>query len=74
MSLSWKVSDQWKRFQGSLFPWLEEEVGPLRENHRRLVQVLDQICLAGLLRQPGVTGRPLESRVAFARAYIAKAV
>ena len=39
-----------------------------------MVQALDQICLAGLLRQPGVTGRPLESRVAFARAYIAKAV
>ncbi len=39
-----------------------------------MVQVLDQICLAGLLRQPGVTGRPLESRVAFARAYIVKAV
>lgn len=74
MSLSWKISDHWKRFQGSLFPWLEEEVGPLRENHRRLVQVLDQICLAGLLRQPGVTGRPLESRVPFARAFVAKAV
>lgn len=74
MSLLWKISDQWKRFQGSLFPWLEEEVGPLRENHRRLVQVLDQVSLAGLLRQPGVTGRPLESRVPFARAFIAKAV
>ena len=71
---SWKISDQWKRFQGSLFPWLEEEVGPLRRNHQRLVQVLDQICLAGLLRQPGVTGRPLACRVPFARAFIAKAV
>ena len=71
---SWTISDQWKRFQGSLFPWLEEEVGPLRRNHQRLVQVLDQICLAGLLRQGGVTGRPLECRVPFVRAFIAKAV
>ena len=38
MSLRSTLSNVWNRFQGELFPALAEEVCPLLENHKRLVQ------------------------------------
>ena len=41
MSLGEFVSDAWHRFQGELFPFLADGVGPLGRTHRRFVAVLD---------------------------------
>jgi hypothetical protein len=61
--------------QGRLFPRLEEETGPLSENHRRLIEVLAlsrlEAHMDGLHAGPG---RPPHDRVALARAFVAKAV
>ena len=40
MSVGEFVSEAWHRFQGELFPFLADEVGPLGETHRRFVAVL----------------------------------
>ena len=76
MSLQDTLSQYWLSFQHGLFPWLAEELGPLSERHKRLVQVLEFVRVEELL--PGTrgsgAGRPPESRAALARAFLAKAV
>ena len=41
MSLGQRPSGFWHSIQADLFPWLEEELGPLGERYRRLVTVLE---------------------------------
>lgn len=76
MSLRATVSQYWQTFQHGLFPWLAEELGPLSERHKRLVQVLEFVRVEELLpgTRGGGAGRPQESRAALARAFLAKAV
>ena len=75
MALSSTISGLWNRFQGELFPALAEEVGPLLENHRTLVRILDLVEVERFVTTHwGVPGRPLEDRRALLRAFIAKAV
>ena len=75
MALTQTLSNLWTRFQGELFPGLAEEVGPLLEKHKHLVQVLDLVEVERFVdtywRGPG---RPQQSRRALARAFIAKAI
>ncbi len=75
MSLKSTLSNIWTRFQGELFPELAEEIGPLMEKHKHLVQVLDLVEVERFVdtywRGPG---RPQQSRRALARAFIAKAI
>ena len=75
MSLGEFVSEAWHRFQGELFPFLAEEVGPLGKTHRRFVAVLDLAPVEGHVRHHhrGV-GHPPADRNALARAFVAKAV
>ena len=40
MSLRQTLSGFWRSIQGDLFPWLEEELGPLGERYRRFVTCL----------------------------------
>ena len=75
MSLRSTLANVWNRFQGELLPALAEEVGPLLENHKRLVQVLDLVEVERFVAAcPAVPGRPLQDRRALARAFIAKSV
>ncbi|MEO5332996.1 MAG: hypothetical protein H7839_13335 [Magnetococcus sp. YQC-5] len=37
------LSQIWGRIQGSLMPWLEEELGELTEKHRLVITVLEVI-------------------------------
>lgn len=75
MSLRSILSNVWNRFQGELFPALAEEVGPLLENHKALVRILDLVEVERFVAMHRcVPGRPLEDRRALARAFIAKAV
>jgi hypothetical protein len=75
MSLRESLSAYWQKFQGELFPFLEETVGFLTGPHQVLVAVVDMTRLEAFAPHwPGVPGRPLAERAALARAFVAKAV
>ncbi len=65
----------WQSIQTTLFPWLEEELGPLTDKQQQLVQTLEILRVEQHLPQHfGVPGRPAKDRAAVARAFVAKAV
>ena len=65
---------RWNHIQGTLFPWLREEVDPMTEALGRLVTTLDVIGLEAFVPEPPRgPGRPPEDRRALARAFVAKA-
>src|ERR1035437_2215172 len=68
------VLNQFQRIlQGTLFPTLQEQLGPLSDRHRQLAAVLSMIeALVGCWS--GGVGRPARHRRAMARAFVAKAV
>ena len=75
MPLAERIAGAWSHIQGHLFPWLAAEIGPLTDNHKRLIAVLDVVCIeAHIHMRDGGPGRPLDDRHALARAFIAKAV
>jgi len=70
-----ELSQIWLRIQGSLFPWLAEELGPLTERQQQLVQILELIRIEEHLPiYYGCTGRPPADRISIARAFVAKMV
>ena len=69
------LSNIWNRFQASLFPWLQEELGELTGKQQQLIEVLEIAQIETHLPYVGqVPGRPPEDRCAIARAFVAKAV
>src|SRR5215472_7493921 len=69
------LSRTWSHIQGTLFPWLTEELGPLTEAHKRVVTALEVAGVEAFVRVwPGLPGRPPCDRAALARAFVAKAV
>jgi hypothetical protein len=61
--------------QGVLLPTLEEQLGPLTDQHGQLVSVLGLIQLETLLGGwSGGVGRPSRHRRSIALAFVAKAV
>ena len=73
--LSNRISNFWGTIQGSLFPCLEEELLPLTNQHRQLVAILELIRIEDFIFTDFQwMGRPLASRKAMARAFIAKCV
>lgn len=61
--------------QKSLFPRLEDEVGPLTDKHRQVVTVLGLVNVEAFIPWRGVqAGRPPQDRAAIARAFVAKAI
>ena len=74
MSLRESLSSYWEKFQGELFPFLEETVGFLTGSHQALVTVVDMTRLEAFVPHwHGLPGRPLAERAALARAFVAKA-
>lgn len=69
------LSQHWMNIQASLFPWLEDELGPLSENQQQLVTVLEIARIEQFIPYfYGCVGCPLEDRRSIARAFVAKAV
>jgi hypothetical protein len=61
--------------QGNLFPWLQEELGPLTEKQQQLVTVLELSRVEEFIPSyHGYVGRPQDDRCAIARSFIAKAI
>jgi hypothetical protein len=75
LQLANKLSQYWHNIQESLFPWLEETLGPLSEKQQQLVTVLEMSRVEEFIRSfRGYVGRPQDDRTAIARAFVAKAV
>jgi hypothetical protein len=70
------VFARWSHIQGTLFPWLREELDPVTAALEQLIVVLDTIGLAAYVPGPPRhgRGRKPEDRRALARAFVAKAV
>ena len=70
-----RLSHIWQHIQSFLFPMLWEELGELTAKQMLLVSVLEMAKLEEHLPSiRGFPGRPLEDRVAIARAFVAKMV
>jgi Transposase DDE domain/Transposase domain (DUF772) len=69
------LSHYWSKIQGSLFPWLEEELDPLTEKQQQLVAILELVRIEEFLPcYDGYEGRPRKTRSAIARSFVAKMV
>ena len=69
------LAQYWLNIQGSLFPWLKEELGELTEKQQQLISILEMIRLEEFLHLGyGYPGRPPADRMAIARAFVAKQV
>jgi hypothetical protein len=70
-----RLSQIWNNIQYALFPFLEEEQGPLSFQHKRLISILEFIRIeSSLVDFHGCVGRPKKQRAALARSFIAKIV
>lgn len=75
ISLNNALAQFGRLLQQRLFPALAEEIGPLSEKHQQVITVLSLIGMEGHLDgKSGGRGRPAQDRLAFARAFVAKAV
>ena len=75
MPLSELLSNTWCHIQAHLFPWLQDELGPLTDKHEQLIVVLEVAGIEAFVQMwPGLPGRPPADRHALARAFVAKAV
>jgi hypothetical protein len=69
------LSQYWLTIQNNLFPWLKEELGDATEKQLLLITVLEVIRLEEHIPSYfGLPGRPVRSRIAITRAFIAKAI
>lgn len=73
--LASSLSSFWNRIQGSLFPFLEEQLDPLTEKQRQLVAVLELIRIETFLPDHFCReGRPQKTRSSIARSFVAKMI
>ena len=69
------LSQYWNCIQGTLFPFLREELSPLSDLNYTLITCLEMARIEEFLKSfHGIVGRPLADRTAIARAFLAKAV
>ena len=70
------LSHAWHSIQRTLFPFIEEESGPLSEPLKKLVATLELVRIEEFIPPTSVhmPGRPPASRRALARAFVAKAI
>ncbi|MBN1961048.1 MAG: IS5/IS1182 family transposase, partial [Deltaproteobacteria bacterium] len=69
------LSQWWGNIQRSLFPNLQEELGPLTSPLQKVIMTLEMLRVEEFVREQWYSrGRPSSSRKAIARAFVAKAV
>lgn len=67
------LSQFWFKVQYQLFPFMEEEIGPLSDKQLQLISILDLIRIETYLPDRyKCEGRPAKTRAAIARSFIAK--
>jgi hypothetical protein len=69
-----KISDIWFGIQRHLFPFLEEELGPLTEFHKKVTATLEMVRIEAGISDCYGFGRPISNRKALGRAFVAKAM
>jgi len=70
-----RLSSIWYHFQNNLFPILQDELSPLTDNQKKLIQAIDVAQVDRHFPYRGRTpGRPQSNRAAIARAFIAKSI
>lgn len=69
------LSQFWHSVQTNLLPWLGEELGPMSEEHHRVIRTLEMARVEDFVQSyRGLRpGRPAACRAGIARAYVAKA-
>ncbi len=74
-SLTASVAQFWSNIQDTLFPYLEELVGPLTEKQMQLITVLEVVRIEQFIPDyRWYEGRPRKTRAAIARSFVAKMV
>jgi hypothetical protein len=69
------LSQYWTNIQGSLFPFLEEELDLLSEKQQQLITILELIRIEQYIPDHRwYEGRPQKSRCAIARSFVAKMI
>jgi hypothetical protein len=75
MSFRKTLSDFSNNINNSLFPRLQEQLGEMTEEHKRLLAILELVRIEEFVRSTKFKdGRPPKDRCAMARAYVAKIV
>jgi hypothetical protein len=73
--LATTLSEYWIKIQGTLFPWLKEELDSLSEKQQQLIAILELIRIEDFVpKYFGCEGRPQRLRTAIARSFVAKMV
>ena len=73
--LTTTLSQYWDKIQGSLFPWLAQELDPLTKKQQQLVEILELVRVEEFLPDLiGGEGRLPKKRSAIARAFVAKMI
>jgi hypothetical protein len=69
------ISQYWSKIQGSLFPYLEEELDLLTQKQQQLITILEVVRIEQFIPDHrGYEGRPPKTRAAIARSFVAKMV
>lgn len=69
------ISQYWSTIQGSLFPFLEEELDLLTQKQQQLITILEVVRIEQFIPDyRGYEGRPRKARTAIARSFVAKMV
>lgn len=69
------LAQYWLNIQGTLFPFLEEELDPLSAKQQQLVSILELVRIEQYVPDyRWHEGRPRKNRCAIARSFVAKAV
>ena len=72
--LAGTLSQFWLTIQGTLFPWLQQELGELSEKQKQLIAIFELLRIESFISsRRGHAGRPAEDRRALGRAFVAKA-
>src|SRR4029077_5886987 len=75
MSFRENLSNFWNKIKWDLFPQLEEDIGKLSSEYKKLTSVLELIRIEEFIPSTRFTeGRPTKERHAIARAFLAKTI